>query len=504
MSFIDATSGALGMVFTVETLSYLILGVLLGLTIGLIPGMGGVVGLSILLPFIFDAEAMNALAMMIGLVSVTSTSDTVPAVLFGVPGTAAAQSTIMDGYPLSRQGQAGRALGAAYASSLLGGLAGTVFVVMALPFLRPIVLSFGSPELFALGILGITMIAVLAGKHPVKGLVAGALGVLIGLIGVNIQSGFLRWTGGNLYLFDGLPLPVIGLGLFAIPEIWDMVIQGSHAVDSRRTVISRVRDGLRDVRENLGLIIRCGVIGTFIGAVPGVGSSLVGWLTYSYAKQTVKGGQETFGTGDIRGVIAPESANNAVDAGDLVPTLAFGVPGSASMALVLVGMIVVGIQPGPDMLHGQLDTTMAIIMFIPLANLLGSGIMFSLSSQVAKLAALRAEILAPLVVAVVVLAAYQTSRSWGDLWALMGFAALGFLMKRNGWPRPPLLLGFVLSLILEKYFFITIAAYSPSEWLLRPIVVGILLTAVATLVYSVRLGRKSRLARPELLQVHEE
>ncbi len=321
-------------------LGYLFIGVLMGLALGAIPGLGGLVGLAILLPFTFDMDSFEAFAIMIGLISVTSTSDTIPSVLFGVPGTSASQATILDGHPMAKKGEAGRAFGGAYMASLLGGVFGSLILALSIPVLRPIVLAFGSPEFFMLGLLGISMVAVLSGTAPVKGLVAGAIGLCVGMVGMDPQTGVLRWVFGQLYLWDGVPLVPVALGVFAIPEIVDLTIRGTRIADVPKERLKGVMSGIRDTFRNWFLVLRCGVVGVFVGAIPGLGASVVDWFAYGHAIQTEKGANETFGTGDVRGVLAPEAANNAKEGGALIPTIAFGVPGSASMALLLGAMTI--------------------------------------------------------------------------------------------------------------------------------------------------------------------
>jgi TctA family transporter len=312
-------------------LLFLFMGVLMGLLLGAIPGLGGLVGLAILLPFTFDMDPAMAFAIMLGLLSITSTSDTIPSVLFGVPGTAASQATILDGHPMAKKGEAGRALGAAYMASLIGGLFGAIVLAIMIPVIRPIVMSFGAPEFFMMGMLGISMVAVLSGGAPIKGLVAGAVGLLAGMVGMDPQSGTHRWVFGELYLLDGLPLVPVSLGLFALPEIADLVIRGTRIADVPSTAMKGVMTGVRDAFRNWILVIRCSALGVWIGAIPGLGSAVVDWFAYGHAMQSEKGAAESFGKGDVRGVIAPESANNAKEGGALVPTIAFGVPGSASV-----------------------------------------------------------------------------------------------------------------------------------------------------------------------------
>lgn len=486
----EAALIALQNIATLERMLFLFGGVLMGLALGAMPGLGGLVGLAILLPFTFDMDPYAAFAVMIGLIAVTSTADTIPSVLFGVPGTAASQATIMDGHPMAKNGEAGRAFGAAYTSSLLGGLLGALILALTIPVLRPIVLAFGSPEFFMMGILGISMVAVLSGNAPLKGLIAGALGLAIGMVGMDPQTGVIRWAFGQLYLWDGIPLVPIALGIFAIPEIVDLIIRGTRIADVPKEAMKGVTSGIMDAFRHWFLVLRCSAIGVWVGAIPGLGASVVDWFAYGHAMQSERGATTSFGKGDVRGVIAPESANNSKEGGGLIPTIAFGVPGSASMALLLGAMTIQGLTPGSAMLTSRLDITYTMIWSLAIANILGTGLCLMFTNTLAKIALLRINLIAPLVIAVVFLAAFQATAHFGDLWSLIAISFFGWFMKRFGWPRPPVILGLVLSSIIENYLFISVSRYGGS-FLLRPIVLIIMLLVVVSLFFGFRMTAKA-------------
>jgi len=468
-------------------LGYLFLGVIIGLALGVIPGLSGIVGLSLLLPFTFNMDPYTALAFLIGLQAVVATSDTIPAVLFGVPGTVGAAATVLDGYPMARKGEAGRAFGAAFSASVIGGLWGAVLLALCIPILRPVMLYVGTPEMAAVCIFGLSLAAVLSGKSLTKGLVVACIGLMLSTIGENAQTGTLRWSE-SIYVWAGLPMVPLALGLFAIPEIADLVIQRSaiskahSTANSAGTAGSGQLRGMRDTLRSWFLVLRCSTLGAGLGAVPGIGASVLDWIAYGHAARSEKGAAESFGKGDVRGVIAAESANNAREGGALVPTIAFGVPGSASMVLILGALLVQGVVPGPDMLSTHLDLTYTMVWSVALANILGAGILFLFARHVAKIANVRIGILAPTVLALVFVGAFQGSQQWGDLYTLLAFGMIGFVMKRLHWPRPPLILGFILGGLIERYTFISVERYGGAWLWERPIVVGlILLTLVGIL-----------------------
>ena len=470
---LDMALQALQVLLEPQRLSILVFGVLLGLAIGVMPGLGGVVALAVLIPFTYNLDAPSAFALLLGVAAVTTTSDLIPAVLFGVPGTVGAAATVIDGHAMAQKGEAGRAFGAGFVSAALGGVFGALVLALAVPLLQPVMLAVGSPELLAFSIFGLSMVATLSGRAPLKGLTGAGIGLMIAMVGSGTQTGTLRWTFDWLYLFDGVPLIPVTLGLFALPELADLAINRRRiAAETMGSVsLSSQWQGVRDVRRNWWLVLKCSGLGTLLGIVPGIGSAVIDWIVYGYAVRTEKN-PETFGQGDVRGVIAPEAANNAKEGGHLVPTIAFGVPAGASMTLLLGAFLLHGLTPGPDMLGRNLDITYSIIWSLTLANVLGGTICLLGARQLARFAEMRHEVLLPLVMPIVFVACFQASRSWGDLYSLLAFGVIGWIMKRLGWPRPPMVLGFVIGPIFERYLFLSNEIYGAS-WLLRPIVIVI-------------------------------
>lgn len=464
-------------------LGFLCLGAILGLTLGIIPGIGGLAGTAMLLPFTFDMDPYTAFALLLGIGATTATGDPIPAILFGVPGGAASAATVLDGYPMAKRGEAGRALSAAYMSSLMGGLFGAALMAITIPILRPVMLFIGSPELLGFAVFGMSMVAVLSGSAPLRGIAAGCFGIMLAMIGSDPQTGTLRWTFESLYLWDGLPLTPLVLGLYALPELCDLlVLRTSVAVGGEKMDVYKGQlQGVKDCFKHWWLIMRCSWIGGGIGSIPGISAAVVDWLAYGHALRTEKGANKTFGTGDVRGVIASESSNNAKEGGALVPTVAFGVPGSAGMAILLGAFLIHGLVPGPDMLNKNLDVTFSMVWSVALANILGAGMCYAFSPQFAKLATLRYTLILPGVLGVVYIGSFEATRQWGDLYALLFFGLLGWIMKQFKWPRPPLLLGVVLGDIIERYLFISVERYG-IEWMARPVVAIMFIMAFVGLV----------------------
>ena len=458
----------------------------MGIFIGILPGMGGIVGFSILMPFIYGMDPVSALAMLIGLIAVIPTSDTFASVLMGIPGSSASQATVLDGFALAKQGQAARALSAAFSASLFGGLFGACVLTLIVVIAKPIILFFGSSELFMLGILGISMVGVLSGDSFVKGFLACGIGLLLGTMGSAPATGEWRLTFGSYYLFDGLKVVTIGLAAFAIPEICDLLRKNKTIATKDEPIGKGWLKGLMDTLREKWIVIRCAGIGTLVGILPGLGGSVVDWIAYGHVVQTSKD-KSNFGKGDIRGVIAPESANNAKEGGGLVPTILFGIPGSGSMAVFLGGLTLLGIEPGPALIEEDLQFTYVMVWSLALANVIGAGMCFAISSKVAKITTIPYGVLAPFMIMIICFAAFQVTRSIYDLYILIVLGAFCTLMKSYNWPRPALLIGFVLSDTLETYLYQAVQIY---DWnfLTRTSVI----TIFVIILISVFLGMRTK------------
>ncbi|MEO0635299.1 MAG: tripartite tricarboxylate transporter permease [Pseudomonadota bacterium] len=453
--FLDAfpaLGSAFSQILQPAVLGYLIGGVVMGLCIGVFPGLGGIAGLSLLLPFMFGMDPILGLALMIGMVAVVPTSDTFASVLMGIPGSSASQATVLDGFPMAREGKAARALSAAFASSLFGGLIGAAFLTIFILVARPVVLLFKSPELLMVSVFGLSMVGILAGRVALKGVVAAGLGLLVGTIGEGPFNGELRMSSYDFpYLTDGLKLVIVGLGIFAIPEIVALLRQ-DKAIAERAALGRGWLDGVKDWWANKWLSMRCSIIGVVVGVIPGLGGSVVDWIAYGHTVQTAKQ-KDQFGKGDVRGIIGPESSNNAKEGGGLVPTLLFGIPGSGSMAVFIgaLALLGTGIDVGPSLLENNLDFTYSIVWLLALANVVGTVLCIGFSGTIARLTNIRFALLAPFIFMIIAFAAFQSGQNLMDLVALFTIGLLGILMRRFDWSRPAFLIGFVLSTPVENY-----------------------------------------------------
>ena len=493
---LPALAQAWSLILQPAVLGYLVMGVMMGLCVGVFPGLGGIAGLSLLLPFMFGMDPMLGLALMIGMVAVVPTSDTFASVLMGIPGSSASQATVLDGFPMAKQGKAARALSAAFASSLFGGLIGAAFLTIFILVARPVVLLFKSPELLMVSVFGLSMVGILAGRIAIKGIVAAGIGMLVGTIGEGPFNGELRMSSYDfVYLTDGLKLVIVGLGIFAIPEIIAL-LRHDKAISEKQSLGGGWIDGIKDWWLNRWLSVRCSLIGVIVGIIPGLGGSVVDWIAYGHAVQTTKD-KSQFGKGEIRGVIGPESSNNAKEGGGLVPTLLFGIPGSGSMAVFIGALALLGngIDVGPSLLENNLDFTYSIVWLLALANVVGTIMCIAMASTIAKLTNIRFALLAPFIFMIISFAAFQSGQNLMDLVALFSIGFLGIMMRRFDWSRPAFLIGFVLSNPVENYSnnASQIAGIRfrqgwdiGMEYLASPIVIILLIITVFSIVFGLR------------------
>jgi putative tricarboxylic transport membrane protein len=485
---VEALLDGLLRVLQPNALLYMLLGVIIGFWVGILPGIGGVTTLALMLPFVYGMEPVQAFAFLLGMHSVVATTGDLTSILFGIPGEGLSAALVLDGHAMAKKGEAGRALGANLMSSLVGALVGAAALALAIPVVRPLVLSFGSPELFMLTVMGIAFIASLSGRGArglARGAAAGALGLLLSAVGQDPQAGILRYTFGQLYLWGGIDIVPAVVGFFAIPEILDLMVRRSSIAASVPTGrLVGVWEGVKDCFRHLGLTLRCSVIGAFIGIMPGLGGGVAQWMSYGHAVQSAKTPEERerFGKGDVRGVLGPGAANNSKEGGALIPTVAFGVPGSSAMAVLLGGFFLTGLVPGPDMLTKHLPVTYSMVWTLALANLVTVALCFPLLPYLARLTTIRATRLAPFLLLLVFVGAYTANNSWGDIVVALAFGALGYAMVRFRWPRAPLVLGLVLGDLAERYLWISVARYG-WDWLGRPGVVVLLVLTLAVLVY---------------------
>ena len=502
----DVVAGLLGVLQPFHIL-LMVVGVILSSLVAAAPGIGSLLLLSLLLPYAITLEPFAFIALIFGVAAVGNTANTFSSVLVGVPGGAGSQATILDGFPMAKAGEANRAFGAAFMASLLGAWIGALTFIISLPVFAPLVLSIGSPQFLMLVLWGLSAVSVLGGTQPVKGLLSAVIGLSIALIGTDARTGVERFTFGGTYLWDGISLIIVAMGIFAVPEMVDMARRKS-SISEVPSLGRGIWQGIADTFRHWWLVVRCSIIGVWVGALPGLGSSVADWFAYAHAIQTEKN-PERFGSGDIRGVIAPESSNNAKEGGDLIPTLLFGIPGSSSMAIILVGMIAVGMQPGSAILTKQAPYLYGTVWTLVISNVMATALALAFAPQFARACMVPFFYLVPAVFLFCVIGAFGTTLDYNDLIALLVFSAIGILMKKYGWPRPPLLVAVVLGPQVQQYLWLSVDLYQ-YHWLLYPSVLSLALVIAVTIALPfLRRRTNGRLEKmemdvlPEMQRRHE-
>lgn len=479
------------------TLSYwgaVLAGVLVSAVVGLIPGVGTPIVMAITIPFVvFTIEdPLIGIVLLATIGGVSNTLDSIPAVLLGYPG-AATQVTFLEGHQLAQKGKAAHTLGAIYAVSALGGIVGAIALVAVIPIIRPFILNFSYSEIAAMALFGVAMVSVLSMGALVKGIASGLAGLLLSTVGTHWAGGTERYTFGSLDLTEGLPLIAITLGVFALPEVLDLSATG-RAVASKATAVISTREVFAGAMEGLRrwkITIRQSLFGVFFGMIPGIGSSVIDWLSYALGIAFSKDKSE-FGKGSLDGVIFAESAQNAKEGGQAIPTLAFGVPGGLAWVFVLFAMLSYGIAPGPQMLGRHADITLMLAVSFGIGNLLVALLGFGLTSQLAKLTTIPYAAIGAVIIPLSFLSAFQSGDGWFGILVLLIFTPLGLAMKAFKWPRAPLILGFILGEVIEVNLQSAISAHGAMSFLTRPITVVLLVTVGVTTVLLLRLNSRNK------------
>ena len=484
-------------VFTWSTFSLMLIGIAVGFWVGILPGLGGPTTLALMLPFIFKMSPVEAFAFLLGMSAVTATTGDITSVLFGVPGEPTTASTIVDGHPMAKKGEAGRALGAVLMSSLVGAVFGALCLALSIPIVRPLVLTFGSPEFFMIGLLGVTFVVSLSGGNLLKGLISGGIGFCLAMVGLDPISGIQRYTFGQLFLWDGIGLVPVTVGLFAIPEVIDLAVQGGSISKEKMGKLGGVFEGVKDTFRHWWLVIRCSALGAYVGLIPGMGGGVGQWIAYAHAVQSSPN-KERFGKGTVEGVLGPGAANNSSLGGAFIPTVAFGVPGSVTMAILLGAFIIQGIVPGPDMLlpppRGKLDLTFSFVWIIVVSNLITVGLCFLFLNHLAKITQVRGSLIIPFIILLIYLGGFAEKNAFEDMLVVLAFGALGWVMVKLDWQRPPLLLGLVLGPLMENRLFLSTDNYGIA-WLWRRGVVIIFVLILIGIFYPIikeRWGKKEK------------
>jgi putative tricarboxylic transport membrane protein len=462
---------------------------------GLVPGLSATLLMALAVPFIvFNVQdPVIGIVMLATITAVEEILDVLPIVALGYPGVG--QVTFLEARPLAKRGLAARTLGFIYVVAASGGLIGAFVLLLVIPVIKPFILQFSFAEIGAIGLFGVAMVGALSRGAMIKGIAAGALGMLLSTVGLSPFTGEARYTFGLLEFQEGLPLIATVVGLFALPEMAD-ILMTRQAISSAAAELStrEVFKGARLAFKYWRLIVRHSLLGVFLGAIPGIGARVVSWLSYGIGISLTKN-RSQFGKGSYRGLVFSEAVQSAKEGGHAIPTLALGVPAGQAWVFVLVAMIAYGVSPGPQFLSQHTDIVTLIVVSLVLGNavlalvgLLGSG-------HLAKLSRLPYPLLCAVIIPLAILSAFQETRHWTAVPIVLGFAGLGFLMKFFQWPRPPLVLGFILGKIVEQNMLSAVSLYGVAGVLRRPLTVILVILAVAIAVFLTRVGN-SNLALP--------
>jgi putative tricarboxylic transport membrane protein len=423
-------------------------GVLIGVVVGALPGLSSPMAVALLLPFTITLEPVPAIAMMAALYCAGTFGGSITAILINAPGAPPAVATALDGYPMAARGEAGRALGIAAVSSICGGVFSLVIFLIAAPLLAKVATSFRPQEYFALTVFALSMLASISGKSSLRNLIAGAIGVLISTVGIHLTTAVERFTFGVPELTDGIQFIPVLIGLFAIGELLNQS-QSLDKVYERITAVVVRLPSRDDFRRIKGTILRSSVIGTFIGILPAEGATVAAIMGYNEAKRWAKNKHE-FGTGCPEGIAGPEAANNAATGGAMVPTLALGIPGSATTAIILAALIMHGFRPGPYLMKETPEFMYAIFIAMLLANIMFLVIGLAGAKVFARVTLIPRTLLWPSVFVFSVIGAYSTGASLFDVWVMLVSGVIGFVMLRHGFGPAPLVMGLILGTLVEE------------------------------------------------------
>jgi TctA family transporter len=482
------------LVFAWPNILYPLIGTAISMTYAVIPGLSGSSLMALVIPFTFSWSPLQVMLVFGALVGGSTFMGSVTSILFNIPGKSSNAATMIDGYPLTRLGRAREALGCAAVASACGSTLGIVILILMIPLMQKFLLLFGPLEMLALAIWGLSTIAAFTEKSAARGLAAAGVGLMLGFVGYDPRTAEARYTFGLPLLYDGLDVVSVFLGLFALTEIIDLEASGQGIITSPLKRLSgRTIEGAISVFRHFWLFVRSSIIGTFIGMLPGVGAAVAAFAAYGHAVQTSKG-KRMFGRGDIRGVLAPEAANDAKDGGALVPTLAFGIPGGMGTAMLLAVFNMHGIVPGRSLLTDQLELVFVLIGALFFSNILTSAIGLAIAEPLARLTRVKTHFIVPGILILASAGAYMHRGLFFDLAAAYAFGVIGYFMKRSNWPRLPLVIALVLTPLFESNLNLTIRLYQLGriDLFSHPVAAALLALTLVSLGLQLRKNLKNR------------
>lgn len=447
MDFLNPVIDGFGVVLEPANLLYCLAGVIIGMLIGVLPGLGPAATIAILLPVTYGVEPVSAIIMLAGIFYGAQYGGTITSVLLRLPGEASSVVTVFDGYALARQGKAGTALGIAAIGSFIGGTVSIVGLTLLAPVVAGVALDFGPPEYAALSLLGVLLVATVGNGGRMKSVIAAAVGLLLATVGRDTFTGASRFTFDSLNLADGIDFVPIAMGLFGLGEIL-YNLEERHTKTQAPAMVANVWPSRRDLRQSRGAIGRGSVIGFVLGVLPGGGATLSSLVAYAVEKRRAKE-PERFGRGAIEGVAAPETANNAAATSSFIPLLTLGIPANATMALMFGALLIHGIPPGPQLVSDHPDLFWGVVNSMYIGNILLLVMSIPMVGIFVKILRVRPAILAPIIVLITLLGVYTVANQVFDIFLVIIFGVIGYLMKKFGFEPGPLVLAFVLGSMME-------------------------------------------------------
>jgi putative tricarboxylic transport membrane protein len=444
---LNAFVDGFGLVTEPHNLLYCLIGVLIGMLIGVLPGLGPAATIAILLPIVYSIDPVSAIIMLAGIYYGAQYGGTITSVLLGLPGEASSVVTVFDGFALAKQGKAGTALGIAAIGSFVGATVSIVAMTLLAPVVAGWALDFGPQEYAALALLGVLLVASIGNGSTVKALVAASIGLLFATVGSDTFTGAERFTFGSLELNGGLDFVVVAMGLFGVGEIL-YNLEERHGKAHVPATVSNIWPSRKDLRRSSGAIGRGSFVGFVLGVLPGGGAVMASLSAYAVEKRISKH-PERFGRGAIEGVAAPETANNAAATSSFIPLLTLGIPANASMAVLFAALLVLGVSPGPQLVDENPDLFWGVINSMYIGNLILLALSIPLVGLFVMILRVRPAILAPITALITILGVYTINNSTFDIFVMIVFGLIGYLMKKAGFEPGPMVLAFVLGAILE-------------------------------------------------------
>lgn len=491
---IEGLANALATMLTWPGPALMVAGVIIGLVFGVLPGVSGAPAMALLIPVTYGMEPSQALAFLMAITVSSNLGGQITAILVNIPGDPPNIATTFDGYPMSRAGRAAEALGAATMGSVIGAIIGTALLLAMIPVARSLILAFSYPEFFMIALTGLALIAALTGQHAYKGLISAGIGLMIAFIGLNPVTGAPRFTFGQLYLWDGIQLVPILIGLFAGAEVISLYGERRSVMeikpgDGKAQPESTYAQGVWATFKAWKTVVVSSIIGFIIGVIPGAGGTVSSFFSYGQAVRMSKT-PERFGKGAIEGVIASETANDADKSGTLLPTLAFGIPGSVSMAVLLGALLVHGVPAGPTLLRNNIDIVYVLVVAAIVPRLLAALMVSAVGSRAIWVTKVRGELLAPLITAIALVGVFALRSQILDVLVAIVFAYIGYAMERHGFSRVTLIIGVILGGLAETAFHQTLATFGPTGFFTRPIALVLFVAALASVAWPIIRGRR--------------